>query len=242
MQYEHARCKLETEPSPTSGDYINASHIKLRGTRKNYIAAQGPLDNTIEHFWQLVVEQKVSVIIMLTLLAEGGREKCTNYYESGQHGSISVTLREERGQAHALKKANAADVGFFGFSDQAVQSPETSMAENDTTSPQHEKPGHKRSRSTRLRDAIVHRVVEIRRASDPPHQPPHIVRHIQYILWPDFDIPPDPAAVVDVIAETTEAHMEAADSEDDPVLVHCSAGVGRTGSEHRQCLTFHRAH
>lgn len=231
-QYEHARVRLASEESPNTGDYINASHIRLRGTRKRYIAAQGPLEGTTEHFWRLVMEQHVNVIVMLTLLTEGGREKCTNYFRTAKHGSISVKMVDERGDSQAIRRASAEEVGFFGFGE-AVATPQQAEKTVPNKSPDTaSKLGHKRSRSRRLMDdALVHRVIEVRRDTDPPDTPPHVVQHIQYILWPDFDIPPDPAAVVDVIAETSQAHRDAASSRDDPVLVHCSAGVGRTGSE-----------
>lgn len=31
-----------------------------------YIATQGPVQNTIEDFWQMVIENKVAIIVMLT--------------------------------------------------------------------------------------------------------------------------------------------------------------------------------
>ena len=42
-------------------DYINASWIMS----ENIIATQGPLSNTIVHFLQLLIEQKIDAIVML---------------------------------------------------------------------------------------------------------------------------------------------------------------------------------
>lgn len=38
-----------------------------------YIAAQGPLPHTCAQFWQIVWDQKLSLIVMLTTLTERGR-------------------------------------------------------------------------------------------------------------------------------------------------------------------------
>jgi protein tyrosine phosphatase len=52
-----------------SGDYINANWIAETGINR-YIAAQGPLPQTVPHFLQMVHENKVNVIVALTKLAE----------------------------------------------------------------------------------------------------------------------------------------------------------------------------
>ncbi|KAK2120136.1 Tyrosine-protein phosphatase non-receptor type 3 [Saguinus oedipus] len=39
-----------------------------------YIAAQGPLPHTCAQFWQVVWDQKLSLIVMLTTLTERGRQ------------------------------------------------------------------------------------------------------------------------------------------------------------------------
>ena len=50
-------------------DYINASWI--RGYKNiTYIATQGPLKHTCPHFWRMVVENNVQLIVMLTKLKE----------------------------------------------------------------------------------------------------------------------------------------------------------------------------
>jgi protein tyrosine phosphatase len=53
-------------------NYINASHIAAPVGEEecHYIACQGPLPQTCEHFWQMIWEQDVSVIMMLTLDVE----------------------------------------------------------------------------------------------------------------------------------------------------------------------------
>jgi protein tyrosine phosphatase len=55
--------------------YINASFITNHGGGQSIeIACQGPLPNTIVHFCQMLVEQNVKVIVMLTKCNEMNKE------------------------------------------------------------------------------------------------------------------------------------------------------------------------
>lgn len=74
-------------------------HTMVQGFLKGnaYIASQGmnslslphviiilmisaPLPDTVKDFWQMVWDNKVPVIVMLTKLVEGGRPKCHRYW------------------------------------------------------------------------------------------------------------------------------------------------------------------
>lgn len=54
--------------------------ITGKETVNHYIATQGPLQNTTEDFWQMVLEERCSLIIMLTTVIERGRAKCHKYW------------------------------------------------------------------------------------------------------------------------------------------------------------------
>lgn len=64
-------------------DYINASLLSSKEGSVpawSYIATQGPLAHTSHHFWQMVLQQRSSVIIMLTRVSEKQVEKCWQYF------------------------------------------------------------------------------------------------------------------------------------------------------------------
>ncbi|NXY83344.1 PTPRC phosphatase, partial [Alcedo cyanopectus] len=67
-----------------SNKYINASFITGYWGTKAMIATQGPLQETISDFWQMVFQRKVKVIVMLTELKEGDQELCAQYWGEGK--------------------------------------------------------------------------------------------------------------------------------------------------------------
>lgn len=54
-------------------DYINANYIKGASGSMAYIASQGPLPNTVNDFWRMVVQCEVQVIIMACNEEESGK-------------------------------------------------------------------------------------------------------------------------------------------------------------------------
>lgn len=69
-------------PLGKNKNYINASYIRIENDEEEYfyIATQGPLPETIEDFWQMVMENNCNVIAMITREIEGGVIKCQRYW------------------------------------------------------------------------------------------------------------------------------------------------------------------
>ncbi|VDM41357.1 unnamed protein product, partial [Toxocara canis] len=65
---------------PPESDYIHASWVKMEGIDKVFIAAQGPLDETISDFWRMVYQEEVRTILMLTKTVEDTKIKCAQYW------------------------------------------------------------------------------------------------------------------------------------------------------------------
>ena len=61
--------------------------------------------------------------------------------------------------------------------------------------------------------------------SDPGHD--MTVTHMHYTAWPDHEVPQNAMSVISFIRRVRREHPQ---SLDQPLLVHCSAGVGRTGT------------
>uniref|UniRef100_A0A8C4XVS1 protein-tyrosine-phosphatase n=1 Tax=Gopherus evgoodei TaxID=1825980 RepID=A0A8C4XVS1_9SAUR len=84
-------------------DYINANYVNMEipsaGIVNRYIATQGPLPHTCAHFWQVVWDHRLSLIIMLTTLTERGRTKCHQYWPDPpdimEYGNFRVKCQSE---------------------------------------------------------------------------------------------------------------------------------------------------
>jgi len=69
------------------------------GIVNRYIAAQGPLPETSGDFWEMVWDQRSSLVVMLTTNVERGRVKCHKYWpdvgDTLQFESLTVSCISE---------------------------------------------------------------------------------------------------------------------------------------------------
>ncbi|XP_076049675.1 uncharacterized protein LOC143030412 [Oratosquilla oratoria] len=76
VPYDDKRVVLSKLPGDDFSDYINASYITTKYSKKFYIATQGPKDfnvNTIADFWRMVWEVNCPAIVMVARLMENGK-------------------------------------------------------------------------------------------------------------------------------------------------------------------------
>lgn len=146
---------------------------------------------------------------MLTNINEGGREKCGRYWVEEEGGEWEVRVVGEVKEESVV----ASGGGFFS-------SPSGSPSVSGmTTEP--------------IIETTLRRTLYIRRRSDPPSVAPRKIQHIQFIGWPDFDVPANTSEVLGLVREVekvqSEYLREIGREEDNapPVLAHCSAGVRR---------------
>ncbi|XP_032642126.1 receptor-type tyrosine-protein phosphatase C isoform X2 [Chelonoidis abingdonii] len=106
IKHEEEKSKESEHDSEESSDedsdceeasrYINASFITGYWGPKEMIATQGPLPETINDFWQMIVQRKVKVIVMLTELKEGDQQLCAQYWGEGKqtYEGIEVEMKD----------------------------------------------------------------------------------------------------------------------------------------------------
>ncbi|WAR15947.1 PTPRS-like protein [Mya arenaria] len=83
-------------------DYINANYIDGFKERNAYIASLGPMSKQMGDFgmfWNMIWQQKVEKIVMVTNLMEEGKEKCEQYWPNIgtilTYSGVKVTCQSE---------------------------------------------------------------------------------------------------------------------------------------------------
>ncbi|XP_044537801.1 receptor-type tyrosine-protein phosphatase eta [Gracilinanus agilis] len=174
LPYDISRVKLSIQTQVTD-DYINANYMPGYYSKKDFIATQGPLPNTLKDFWRMVWEKNIYSIVMLTKCVEQGRTKCEEYWPSKQtqnYGDITVAMTSE------------IILPEWTIRDFTVKNSKTSES--------------------------------------------HPLRQFHFTSWPDHGVP-DTTDLLINFRYLVNDHMKQSPPES-PVLVHCSAGVGRTGT------------
>ena len=168
----------------------------------------------MQDFWRVVWEQDVRVIVMLTAETEGTQLKCHPYWVSGDYGPIQMKVIAET----AVPLSTGTTVS---------QTSNQLVTDNPTIVVRHITLSH----------------------SNYPFQPLREVTQLQYTHWPDFGAPAEPSHLVRLVAECDRFSNDAVNTRRslsgsnlilDPaapasqstrnILVHCSAGCGRTGT------------
>ncbi|KAF2274130.1 tyrosine-protein phosphatase non-receptor type 6 [Westerdykella ornata] len=227
--YEHSRVKLEGVAKGDC-DYVNANYIKPSLSNKRYIATQGPLPATFNDFWNVVWQQDVRVIVMLTAEQEGGQAKAHNYWSERQYGHLFLNpLGEHRAslEPHRIRRNRDPSRAMPGQR-RSTNPPKPTNLSREAS--------HSSSQTTEQPYVTVRKFTLSN--SDEPFERMREITQLQYSHWPDFGAPAHPAHLLGLIeqcdAVVRQVNGGSASQPDPPntrpVLVHCSAGCGRTGT------------
>uniref|UniRef100_V5F222 Protein tyrosine phosphatase n=2 Tax=Kalmanozyma brasiliensis (strain GHG001) TaxID=1365824 RepID=V5F222_KALBG len=239
--YEHSRVRLAKPQSAhdAGSDYLNGSFVeppRRFGSKRRYIATQAPLPSTFDAFWTAVWEQNSRVIVMLTREHESGRLQSHPYWLNTAYGDsmrlnkLEEVVLDEAGQTMRPEECN----GVLNNDKQQDGGALFPTMPSQTASQQPSSQNDKREPTT------VRRTFLLKNLSDPQAAPRRIVQ-LQYIAWPDYHIPETPESLL-TLMDLADSAQNAADSEVSrsrgrgratsagPMVVHCSAGVGRTGA------------
>ncbi|KAF1921260.1 hypothetical protein BDU57DRAFT_435691 [Ampelomyces quisqualis] len=226
--YEHSRVKLEGLDEG-SCDYINANHVQAAYSNKRYIATQGPIPATFKDFWKVVWQQDVRVIVMLTAEQEGGQIKAHNYWSDKHYGHLHLNpLGEHKASLEPAKIYRHREQSRPHLGQRRSTNPPrpTNFAkESSSTSPTSDQPYVIVRRFTLSND-------------EEPFERMREITQLQYSNWPDFGAPAHPTHLLGLIEQCdsvvrhyngkSPSKPESPNSR--PVVVHCSAGCGRTGT------------
>uniref|UniRef100_A0A8C3BGR4 Receptor-type tyrosine-protein phosphatase O n=1 Tax=Cairina moschata TaxID=8855 RepID=A0A8C3BGR4_CAIMO len=174
LPYDFSRVRLVSMNEEEGSDYINANYIPGYNSPQEYIATQGPLPETRNDFWKMVLQQKSQIIVMLTQCNEKRRVKCDHYWPFTEdpiaYGDITVEM---------LSEEEHTDWVYRNF-----------------------------------------RICYADEVQD--------VMHFNYTAWPDHGVPTTNAA--ESILQFVQMVRQKSAKSKGPMIIHCSAGVGRTGT------------
>ncbi|XP_017844189.1 tyrosine-protein phosphatase non-receptor type 61F isoform X2 [Drosophila busckii] len=175
--YDHSRIVLRRG----NVNYVNANLVELERAERQYILTQGPLEETVGHFWLMVWEQDSRAILMLNKLVEKKQIKCHLYWP------------DKLGAEHALK-LNTVKLCVELIKCETYQN-------------------------------YVRRWFKL---TDLETQTSREVMQFHYTTWPDFGIPSSPDAFLKFLQQVRDSGALSVDV--GPAIVHCSAGIGRSGT------------
>ena len=80
---------LATMQANGDNDYVNANYIDGYERPKQYIASQAPTPDGFVAHWQMIWDNNVHVIVMVTTEVEGGKMKAHRYWPSQDTKQLS---------------------------------------------------------------------------------------------------------------------------------------------------------
>jgi len=166
---------------------------------------------------------------MLTAEKEAGQIKAHNYWEPRHHGALQLTfLSEHRASIEPSKIHRHRDRPPAGRRRSTNPTSGRLPPPNETDTP---------SPTSEQAYVIVRRFTLSH--MDRPFEPIREITQLQYTNWPDFGAPAHPAHLLGLV-EQCDAVVRVSNggspsslglaAQPRPILVHCSAGCGRTGT------------
>ncbi|VDK34632.1 unnamed protein product [Gongylonema pulchrum] len=92
---DHTRVVLQDKDP--DADYIHANYVKGEPLINSFICTQaghlfaffGPMSVTVNDFWLMIVQERVSSIVMLCNVTEAGKNKCFQYWPAEAGSSLT---------------------------------------------------------------------------------------------------------------------------------------------------------
>ncbi|KAG0659639.1 hypothetical protein C6P44_003557 [Monosporozyma unispora] len=206
LPYEHSRVKLDH-----SDDYFNANYINLPqiNDQFQYIATQAPLTNTINDFWEMVWNENVKVIISLNSDEELRLRKWDVYWEDELDPKTNINVKLLK-QWDNFCEVDGITLRQFHL---------TKISQDNKRSEEHT---IYQLQYAKWLDSCVVKIDDVlklyRIRSLLSYDDESFISQVESFNGKSFTVPP--------MVISSEASQR---NKNIPLLVHCSAGCGRTG-------------
>ncbi|KAL8180055.1 UNVERIFIED_CONTAM: protein tyrosine phosphatase, non-receptor type 11 [Gekko kuhli] len=174
--------------------------------KKSYIATQGCLQNTVNDFWRMVFQENSRVIVMTTKEVERGKIVFVLIKHKAAGETSQPVLSAPCGKLPALSKCVKYWPDEHALKEYGVM----------------------RVRNVKESAAHDYTLRELKLSKVGQGNTERTVWQYHFRTWPDHGVPSDPGGVLDFLEEVH--HKQESIAESGPVVVHCSAGIGRTGT------------
>ncbi|TGZ74720.1 hypothetical protein CRM22_000793 [Opisthorchis felineus] len=209
----HRTLSAPTAPKDLVRNYIHANWVDGYRQKNAFICTQGPLSETVGDFWQMIWDYHVPIIVMITKVLEADRVKCfpywpdsvgkKMYFACGHSGPVPV-VKDGLGTNSSLV------VPEFAVENMGSQT-------------------------------NAHFTCSTLQFTHLPNKQRRTVLHYACSSWPDHGVPQTTEGLQRLLFSVQTAYTEAIrllgyscfmeqEVPPPPVVVHCSAGIGRTGT------------
>lgn len=175
LAWDDTRVTVTKTKMNNETDYINANFVDGFGGDPIYIAAQAPVPDGFNAFWQMIWEQDCRYVIMVTNEVEGGKLKAHRYWPDKNMPKLEINQY------------------IVSFSFQEVY------------------------------PSFVRRVFQL---TDQRNNQSRDITQYAFTAWPDHGVPSTTQELLDFRQEVRKEW----NPKKGKLIVHCSAGVGRTGT------------
>ncbi|XP_018645998.1 protein-tyrosine phosphatase n9, putative [Schistosoma mansoni] len=203
-------------------NYIHANWVDGYRQKNAFICTQGPLSETVGDFWQMIWDYHCPIIVMITRILEAQRSKCYLYWPDVENQKLYFSS-SHTGCLYAPTSSDRSNNSFSKFSSSNNNVTPDFLIENVKC----ESNGNFAQTTLRITHLQLHEV--------------RTVEHFAFFSWPDHGTPQTTEGLLDLLTSVQLTYLNEIEKlgyksyEDQktpppPVVVHCSAGIGRTGT------------
>ena len=229
-----------------NGNYLSTPFKtnKLFSGVSPYIATQAPLEHTIRDFFNVLISNKVRMVLTLTKEIENGMNKCSNFWRDDMvYNGIRCDLVDE----YRLNDEHMSDCLFkenkFGGCSDSKNTPilRKTTTNDSCINSYFQLPFGNRTSQTLthdIEDSLIIRLLKLTWLDVNTGEPKEwVFMQVQMTSWPDFSVPNCNCDLLNVLvikmivqSITNVDSLTDGGSNIGKILVHCSSGSGRSGA------------